>query len=191
MAELSQGRALPARTPRQGFDAGDELEIFRRLDHVVVSAQPQRAGDVRLGIMRGDKNHWQRPAQVFAHPAQRHLAAAVGQCPVDQQQIKFLRAQGRREFAHGAIDHGLMLGGAQPQKIQLDLCCVVFKNADAHGVQFLFVMPIFSRPAACFASSVVSSVQSRHHRQTSALVKCRPTFPIKGASPCHAMTPLI
>ena len=82
MKPLAMGRIAP----QEGMDAGEELVLPRRLDHVVVGAIFQREDDVLLGIAHRDEEHRHlardvgaQPARVARNQRQHHDGGDIGQ----------------------------------------------------------------------------------------------------------------
>ena len=131
-AQAQHRQAPSAHPPPQTRHPGQQLKPRDALDHVVVCPRLQGLHHGGLVIARSDHQHRHVPAQIAAYPGQQIRTGAVGQRPVDQQEVKVFFFQCVQKGGSGTKTTHRMLHPFQPAADQGELVWVVFRNAYVH-----------------------------------------------------------
>ena len=128
-AHGQQRQLAAAQAAAQRGHPGQELGPLGRLDDIVVGTGLQRAQHGVFVVAGGQHQDRDGPAQVGPGPAQQVGAGAVGQHPVDQEQLDVRRRKAGDGLGHRAHRAGGMPGVTQPLLEQRPLILVIFDQA--------------------------------------------------------------
>jgi hypothetical protein len=118
---------------RRTAAAREQLALLGRLDEVVVAAVGQRAHDVVLAVARGQEHDRQAAVGRGTDRFDDLDAGAVGQHPVEQQQVDGFAALAAPVLGGAAVAMHREAGAFEPCGDQIGNVRIVLEQADHHG----------------------------------------------------------